>query len=169
MELLYILFIPLVAAAVSMIPAGRQLAPGVTLIGALTVLIMSLQTALRTTTENEVIAVRHWLSCDSFGALILLLVAFVGFAASLFSWGYIEKIVNAGDHQKTRRYYARFNLFMFSMLAVPLFSQVALVWIAVELTTLLSVFLVSFESTPEALEAAWKYVVLTCMGRLSSF
>ena len=164
MELLYILFIPLVAAAAAMIPAGRQLAPGVTLIGALSVLIMSLQTALRTTTENEVIAIRHWLSCDSFGALILLLVAFVGFAASLFPWGYIEKIVNAEDQKKTRRYYARFNLFMLSMLAVPLFSQVALVWIAVELTTLLSVFLVSFESTPEALEAAWKYVVLTCMG-----
>jgi hydrogenase-4 component F len=32
------------------------------------------------------------------------------------------------------------------------------------LTTLLSVFLVSFENTFEALEAAWKYVVLTCMG-----
>jgi hydrogenase-4 component F len=53
---------------------------------------------------------------------------------------------------------------MFSMLAVAIFSHLALVWIAVELTTLLSVFLVSFESTPEALEAAWKYVMLTCMG-----
>jgi hydrogenase-4 component F len=50
------------------------------------------------------------------------------------------------------------------MLAVPIFSQVALLWIAVEMTTLLSVFLVSFENTAEALEAAWKYVVLTCMG-----
>jgi hydrogenase-4 component F len=28
----------------------------------------------------------------------------------------------------------------------------------------MSVFLVSFKNTPEALEASWKYVVLTCMG-----
>jgi len=37
-------------------------------------------------------------------------------------------------------------------------------WVAVELTTLLSAFLVGFEDTPEALEAAWKYVVLTTLG-----
>jgi len=47
---------------------------------------------------------------------------------------------------------------------VPLLANVALMWIAVELTTLLSAFLVGFEDTPEALEAAWKYVVLSLMG-----
>jgi len=39
-----------------------------------------------------------------------------------------------------------------------------LVWIVVELTTLCSALLVSFENTHEALEAAWKYVVLSLMG-----
>jgi len=47
---------------------------------------------------------------------------------------------------------------------VPLLANVALMWIAVELTTLLSAFLVGFEDTPAALEAAWKYVVLTTLG-----
>jgi hydrogenase-4 component F len=37
-------------------------------------------------------------------------------------------------------------------------------WIAVELTTLLSAFLVGFDDTSEALEAAWKYVILTTLG-----
>ena len=45
------------------------------------------------------------------------------------------------------------------MLAEP-----TLVWIVVELTTLCSALLVSFENTREALEAAWKYVVLSLMG-----
>jgi len=88
----------------------------------------------------------------------------VGFTASVFSLGYIGQVVPPEKTGKIRRYYARFNLFLLSMLAVPVLAHVALVWIAVELTTLLSVFLVSFEDTPEALEAAWKYVVLTCMG-----
>jgi len=39
-----------------------------------------------------------------------------------------------------------------------------LVWIVVELTTLCSALLVCFEDTREALEAAWKYVVLSLMG-----
>ena len=164
MELLYILCVPLLAAAGSLIPGARILAPGITLISSVSVLILSFQTALRTTTIKEVIAIPDWISCDSFGALILVLVALVGFAAAIFSWGYIDKIRETRDGIIVRPYYALFNLFLASMLAVPLLSQVALVWIAVELTTLLSVFLVSFASTPEALEAAWKYVVLTCMG-----
>jgi hydrogenase-4 component F len=128
------------------------------------VLVLSLETALRTISAKEIIAVPGFISCDSFGALILVLGAIIGFAAAVFSWGYIDKIGQTRKGIMIRPYYALFNLFMASILAVPLFSQVALVWIAVELTTLLSVFLVSFASTPEALEAAWKYVVLTCMG-----
>ena len=164
MELLYILCVPILAAAGSLIPGARILAPGITLISSMSVLILSFQTALRVTTTKEVIAIPDWISCDSFGALILVLVALVGFAAAIFSWGYIDKIRETREGIIVRPYYALFNLFLASMLAVPLLSQVALVWIAVELTTLLSVFLVSFASTPEALEAAWKYVVLTCMG-----
>lgn len=164
MELLYVLVIPLLASAAALMPFGRSWAPATTQAGSLTLLILSLKIALDASSGREVVAIPDWVSCDGFGALILLLVAFVAFCAAVFSRGYIERIVHNGDLAKTRRYYARFNLFLFSMLAVPVFSQVALVWIAVELTTLMSVFLVSFESTPEALEAAWKYVVLTCMG-----
>jgi len=164
MELIYILLISLSAAALSLIPVGRRFAPGVTILGSLAIFLLSLRTALATAAGGEVIAVRDYLSCDSFSGLILLLVAFVGLTAAIFSWGYIATTVETTDDRKIRRYYSRFNLFLLSMLAVPIFSQLALVWIAVELTTLLSVFLVSFESTPQALEAAWKYAVLTCMG-----
>ncbi len=164
MELLYILIITVLASALSLIPLGKRLAPTATSLSAFAVLILSFSAAMDTVSVGEVVAIRDWLSCDSFGALILLLVSFVGFSAAVFSWGYINESSHSNDHGKIRRYYARFNLFLLSMLAVPILSQVALVWIAVELTTLLSVFLVSFESTPEALEAAWKYVVLTCIG-----
>jgi len=164
MELLAILVIAAAASGISLFPAGRKLAPAVTVLGSFAILVLSAGAAFQTLSGRDVIAVRDWMSCDGFGALILLLVAFVGFAAALFSWGYMEKTVGPREQGRIQRYYSRFNLFLLSMLAVPIFSQVALVWIAVELTTLLSVFLVSFESTPEALEAAWKYVVLTCMG-----
>jgi hydrogenase-4 component F len=105
-----------------------------------------------------------WFSCDALGALILVLVAFVGLTAALFSSGYIEARTREAQPANGRHYYVLYNLFLLSMLAVPLISHIALVWIAIALTTLFSAFLVGFEDTPEALEAAWKYVVLTTLG-----
>jgi hydrogenase-4 component F len=164
MELIYILMIPALAAGLSLIPTGKKVAPAVTILGALTILIFSIRVSFRAASGAEVVALENWISGDSLSALVLLLVSFVGFTAAIFSWGYLERTAAANNSGRIRRYYARYNLFLLSMLAVPILSHIALVWIAVELTTLLSVFLVSFENTPEALEAAWKYVVLTCMG-----
>jgi len=167
MELLVILLLPVFAAGFSIIPTKNwRFAAGATILGTAALFALSLRTAmgLDVSGQEKSLFLNHWLSCDGLSALILLLVSFVGFTASLFSWGYIAQAVSQGRTDRVRRYYRRFNLFLLSMLAVPLLSQVAMVWIAVELTTLLSVFLVGFENTPESLEAAWKYVVLTCMG-----
>jgi len=167
MELLTIFLIPLLAAVASLLPLGKSRFPaGVTLAGTLTVFIISLHTVftLGPAAGRGVPGVYSWIFCDSLSGLILLLISFVGLAASIFSWGYIGAEAEGKNPAKIRRYYAFYNLFLLSMLAVPLISHVAIVWIAVELTTLMSVFLVSFEDTPEALEAAWKYVVLTCIG-----
>jgi hydrogenase-4 component F len=164
MDLIYILIIPVLVAGLSLIPIGKRGASVVTILGALMILILSIRIAFRTASGAEVVALENWISSDGLGALVLLLVSFVGFTAAIFSWGYLERTAAANNPAKIRRYYARYNLFLLSMLAVPILSHVALLWIAVELTTLLSVFLVSFENTSEALEAAWKYGVLTCLG-----
>jgi len=167
MVLFVILLIPLLVAGLSMIPAkNARVSALATIVGAAAVFVLSLFSALGIDTGHPVGApiFSSWFSMDGLSVLVLLLVSFVGFAASLFSLGYIGRTVPENQQDRIRRYYRRFNLFLLSMLAVPLLSQVAMVWIAVELTTLLSVFLVGFENTPESLEAAWKYVVLTCMG-----
>jgi len=164
MELIYILMIPVLVAGLSLIPIGKMFAPVITIMGTLMILIFSIRVSFRAVSGTEVVALKNWISSDSLGALILLLVSFVGFTAAIFSWGYLERTAVVNNPGKIRRYYILYNLFLLSMLVVPILSHVAIVWIAVELTTLLSVFLVSFESTPEALEAAWKYGVLTCLG-----
>jgi hydrogenase-4 component F len=164
MELLIVLCIPALGAAVSMIAPSRRVAAGTTVLGALVVLLLSLRVAVVTASGTDMVAVKDWVSCDGMGALLLLLTSFVGFTAALFSWGYVAKTSSSDRSEASRRYYSNLNLFLLSLLAVPVLAHIALVWIAVELTTLLSVFLVSYEDTPEALEAAWKYVMLTCMG-----
>lgn len=164
MILIYILIIPLVAAVLEVLPPGRRVSGVASITSSLLVFLLSIKVSITASEGTVVTAINGWISCDSLSALILLLIGFVGLLSSLFSWGYMERHLIRERVRKKQRYYYRFNLFVFSMLCVPVLSQIALVWVAVELTTLFSVFLVSFENTTEALEAAWKYVVLTCMG-----
>ena len=113
-------------------------------------------------TGGNITIVRGWIELDPLAALLLVMIAFVYVTAALFSWGYL-----GGEEHRARRvrlYHANFNLFAFSMLCIPLLSEIGLVWIFVELTTLLSVLLVSYALSADALEAAWKYMVLTLLG-----
>ncbi|MDA8406678.1 MAG: proton-conducting transporter membrane subunit [Deltaproteobacteria bacterium] len=165
MELIYILALPVLCAVISSIRTKHTfLSALITIIGLSIAFIESVRVGLIASTGVEVVAIEGWLSCDALGALLLLLIAFVGMTSAIFSWGFTRKVIAQDRPERVRRYYRRFNLFIFSMLAVPVLSQIALVWIAVELTTLLSVFLVTFPNTSEAFEAAWKFAVLTCMG-----
>jgi hydrogenase-4 component F len=164
MELAGILFIPAFACALSLSPLGRRLAPPITLVGAILVLLLALDVAATAARMGEVGALQGWLVCDGLGGLVVVLVALVATTAALFSWGYIKLRSVHGGPRKEQNYYGLYNLFIMSLVAVPILANVALMWVAVELTTLLSAFLVGFEDTPEALEAAWKYVVLTTLG-----
>ena len=163
MELAAILIIPAIASCLSLLPLGRRFGAPITVAASGVVLILAAHAAVEATRSGRLNALDEWLTCDALGALVLALVALVGFTAALFSWGYIT---NRSQHglRNIQRYYGLYNLFVLSMLAVPLLANVALMWIAVELTTLLSAFLVGYEDTAEALEAAWKYVVLTTLG-----
>jgi hydrogenase-4 component F len=161
MELALLLLVPVLASGISLTRAESRFAAPATVLAMAVVLGLAVAVALAVVPSGRLVFGGEWLACDGLGALIVLLVAVVGLTASLFSWGYLRHGRHGGSE---RTYYALFNLFVTSMLAVPILANVALMWIAVELTTLLSAFLVGFEDTPEALEAAWKYVVLTTLG-----
>lgn len=161
MILLPILALPLFAALISWLLPGRRAAPAVTLVACVTVLGLAVAAALRVAAGNPVVAIPNWVAIDGLSGLVLLLIATVGSTAALFSWGYVAR-ERSDSH--LRRYYANYNLFVFAMLSAPVLVEPNLVWTGVELTTILSVYLIAFENTHEALEAAWKYSVLTIMG-----
>jgi hydrogenase-4 component F len=50
------------------------------------------------------------------------------------------------------------------MLAAPLMGNLALLWVAIEITTVISALLVAIEDTAGAAEAAWKYVLIASAG-----
>jgi hydrogenase-4 component F len=167
MKILLMLLLPIFAAALVCIPFKKYWAAGITVISSLIVLMLAVDVARLVVAGDSVTAtlksgMLKWIAVDGFSALILLLIAFVGTTAAIYSVGYMghENLRPA----KLRLYYLNYNLFIFSMLAIPVLAEPTLVWIVVELTTLASALLVSFENTHAALEAAWKYVVLSLMG-----
>jgi hydrogenase-4 component F len=161
-SLIAILALPLLAAAACWLLRNERLAPILTVASCLAVLALAIHVALLAANGESMIAIPNFVAVDSLSALIVLLIALVGTTAGVFSWGYMAK--TTPDRSRLRVYYANYNLFIFSMLAIPLSVEPTLVWIFVELTTLSSAMLVSFENTHAALEAAWKYVTLSLMG-----
>jgi hydrogenase-4 component F len=167
MELGLILAAPGFAALLAL--ANRRIAPWATLTGALATLGLSVRAALRVAHGGTLSGADGGLSLDPLAAFYLLLVAFVGVTAALYSIGYLRARTAeqaGGQPPRYRQYYPLFNIFLASMFAVPLLSNLALIWIAVELTTIFSAFLVAYDDRSESLEAAWKYVVLTSMGAI---
>jgi len=162
MILIILLLFPLMAAGLCTLPATSRFGAAITLIDTLVVLSLTLRSGFQVIASHNhrLTTLPNWLALDALGALILLLVAGVGTTAALFSLGYMRfETING-----LRRYHLNFNLFLLSMLAVPLLQEPGFVWIAVEFTTLFSVLLVGHENTRQALEAAWKYLVLTLLG-----
>ncbi|HUK57027.1 MAG TPA: proton-conducting transporter membrane subunit [Nitrospiria bacterium] len=167
MNVILILALPLVAAALVCIPFDKRWAPGVTVVASVVNLILAARLAWWISAGNTLVSALQvgllkWIAVDGLSALILLLIALVGATAAIYSFGYMAR--RSLSPGKLRLYYANYNLFIFSMMAVPVLAEPTLVWIMVELTTLCSALLVSFENTHAALEAAWKYVVLSLMG-----
>ncbi|NLU76673.1 NADH dehydrogenase FAD-containing subunit [Streptomyces sp. HNM0575] len=105
------------------------------------------------------------LRVDALSMVFVLATAFVYAACAAHSIGYLRHDEAAGDFPRyARRFYAGFNLFAWSMLCAPLVDGLALLWVAVEITTVVSALLVAVEDTEGATEAAWKYVLIASAG-----
>ena len=68
-----------------------------------------------------------------------------------------------------RRFFSLFHLFLFTMLLAVTTDDLGLMWVAVEGTTLASVFLVNFHRTRASLEAAYKYLLICSVGIALAF
>jgi len=70
---------------------------------------------------------------------------------------------NVIDLRKLKIYYVLFHFFVFTMLLVGVTNNLGL-WIAIEMTTLVSALLIIFYSNKASVEAAWKYVIISTVG-----
>ena len=109
-------------------------------------------------------------SLDPLGAFLSLIIALIGFFASLYSVGYLRAEVEKDiiGANRVRQYFLSLKLFFFAMfLAVATMSPI-IMWITIEATTLSTAFLISFYNKQSATEAAWKYLIINSFGLLLS-
>ncbi len=98
---------------------------------------------------------------DRAGAWVILCTAIVYLLASVYAIGYMRLL---DEDKRLYLFYALFAGFGLTTLVAPLMNNVGLYWIAIELTTLVSTFLVAFENVAESIEAAWKYIMVVSAG-----
>lgn len=105
---------------------------------------------------------------DALSGYIMALVVCLSFAASLYSAWYMEHEFGEGlvDLGGVRLYFGLFHLFVFTMVLVTVSDNLAVMWIAIEATTIVSAALIGLGYTKrgQAVEAAWKYIILCTVG-----
>jgi len=126
---------------------------------------LGLVIALIPAAAHRDLAYLGFLRVDALSSVFLLATGFVYAAVAVYSVGYLAAgHAEPAPARYSRRLRAGLNLFAWAMLAAPLMSSLALLWVAIEVTTVVSALLVAIENNGRAAEAAWKYVLIASAG-----
>jgi hydrogenase-4 component F len=164
--LLATLAAPFATAGVGALPGPRRTREAALVLGLAATFVLALATAGRFLSGETPAAFSGALRIDALSALVLVLTAFVGLLSGLYCVGYLERNERTGFVSAKQRteMLALVPAYVGAMLVVAAANNLAVLWIAVEATTLASVFLVAFSNRDTSLEAAWKFLVLGSVG-----
>ncbi|MBS1879972.1 MAG: hypothetical protein JST31_10690 [Actinobacteria bacterium] len=158
---------PVVTAAAALLAPTTRSADRLNLGGALVTAALALAVAvIAIAAAPGAAAAGGWYVLDPAAGVFLALVAVVGLASAVVSPAHLRHAGRSwfGERRSHVYYYAAFHLFWAALLALPLAGNLALAWLLIEATTAASALLVAFSGKRSALEAGWKYVVLTTLG-----
>lgn len=166
MQVFFIIGIPLLLALLVFCFKKTVSFGIVNAVGYLSVLFFSILLLGKITLRQIVIFQQGFICLDALSVFFIFVVSVVAFAAALYSISYIKRDIEKGviTETKAKVYYLLFNLFCFAMFLVPAVKNLGMLWVAIEMTTLISAFLVGFYNTKKSVEAAWKYIIICSVG-----
>ena len=160
--ILIMLALPLAAAAAGVVAGDRPVSGWLSVAAA----AGSFAAALVLVFGFDAVRGRHALGTafylDALSGVFLIAVAFVYAVVAIYSAGYL--LPGIGHVRLRRWYWPLLNLFGLALLATPVIANLGVLWVSVELTTVVSALLVTSEGTDESLEAGWKYIVIGSAG-----
>ena len=173
MILLILLLIPLAAAAISAAAPARRIMETANLAGFGLTFAVALFVAARVLAAGPVSLWNGFLYADHLSALVCLLTASVALVCAVYAVGYLREDERSGVFDDEygsgalsglRKYYTLTPLFVAAMLLIAVANNLGVMWVAIEATTLASVFLVTLYGRRTSLEAAWKYAIIGGVG-----
>lgn len=161
-DLVIILFgAPLAAALLSFGSRHSRTAEYGTVVAASADFVVSILLLVATLRHGSTLWWRAYIQIDALGAWVILCISIVYALSSIYAVGYMRLL---DEEERLPLFYGLFSGFAFTMLAACVMNNAGVFWIAIELTTLISTFLVGFEREAESTEAAWKYIVVVSSG-----
>ncbi|SRR5579885_231681 len=164
--ILLLFLTPVIASILVTIFRQKRISEIVTVSSAFLILLQAFFIISRIINDKTMSAFGNTFYVDSLGAIILLPISLVGFVSALYSVNYMGRQFDNGmvDLKHITRYYQGFNVFLLAMLVVPIANNLGILWITVEATTLISVLLIMLYFKQNAIEAAWKYLIIATVG-----
>lgn len=161
----YLLLAPLLTGTACFFSKKQGQVEVISLLGSAATLVLGLMLSVEVLGNGFTVAWGNNLFADAFSAYLVLIVSMVGFSASIYSVGYMGYELKHGtiDLKRLRLYYGIFHIFMFTMLLVGVTNNLGM-WIAVEMTTLVSAPMIIIYSKKSSVEAAWKYLIICTVG-----
>ena len=174
MLLIALLLVPVATAVASFFARRRAAMEAANLVGFVAVFLIAIVLAARVLAAGTVSLANGFFYSDALSALVVLLTASVALVCATYSVGYLRDDQQSGElgddmsgmeqMAQLRMYYTLTPLFVFSMLFMAVANNLGVMWAAMEVTTLASIFLVTFYGKVTSLEAAWKYAIIGGVG-----
>ncbi len=166
MIILLLLIIPLITATACVFIKTHSISKYVSIAGSFLVLLYNIFLNYNIYINHSLSGLNAFFYMDALSILTTQIVTIVGFAAALYSAGYMEAELRYGEvtEKKLRWYCFLFHMFIFTMLLVCVTNNLGIMWVAVEATTLSTTFLVGFYNEKQHQEAAWKYIIICTVG-----
>jgi hydrogenase-4 component F len=157
--------IPMLGGALAWVLQGRA-SDAVALACGLAGLVLAAGLAVAALAGQPLTAWGTLVRLDALGGWMLLVIVGVGFVALAASAGWLDHAAADGHLGGRDRglYWALLLSFLAGLVAVPLTDDLGLLWVAIEATTIVAALLIGFARTPEAIEAAWKSLILGSVG-----
>lgn len=166
MLIFWLLIIPLVTAVICVFIPKHSISKYVSIAGSFITFVYNIVLNCIVYKYHTLQGFDGFFYLDSLSILSTQIVSLVGFAAALYSAGYMEAELHDGEfsEKKLRWYYFLFHMFIFTMLSVCVCNNLGIMWVAMEATTLATTFLVGFYNKKPHHEAAWKYIIICTVG-----
>ena len=134
LTILFLLLPPMVGAVLVTILKKKRTIGIITICASSLILIQVFFLVSRIITEKSISAFGNTFYVDSLSAVILISISVVGFVAALYSKNYMGRQYYNGiiDDKHIVRYYQGFNVFLLTMLIVPIANNLGIMWVMVE-------------------------------------